>query len=291
MIAKDGSLHWIRDEAIMVNDDHGQPLWSQGIIVDITERKLGEQQLHEAEERYRSLIETIPAATYIDTVEAVSQALYMSPQVEDIFGYAPDEWLRNPDLWEQGVEPEDLPEVAAKIQRLNRDGTPYEAEYRFRRPDGRVVWVHDQAVVIRDENGVPRLCQGVMFDITERRLAEEQLRETEERFRAIVEHVPAGIYVDAPDTSLKTMYASPQVEDITGIPPDEWAEDSGRVGGRPSSRRSRRECLGATSPPSPPRSRGATSTGCGPATGARSGCTTRRRSSTTMRDGTPCSSA
>ncbi len=81
MIAKDGSLHWIRDEAIMVNDDNGQPLWSQGIIVDITERKLGEQQLHEAEERYRSLIETIPAATYIDTVEAVSQAVYMSPQV------------------------------------------------------------------------------------------------------------------------------------------------------------------------------------------------------------------
>ena len=143
----------------MVYDDNGQPLWSQGIIVDITERKLGEQQLHEAEERYRSL-ETIPAATYIDTVEAVSQAVYMSPQVEDIFGYSPEEWLRSPDLWEQGVEPEDLPEVAAKIGRLNRDGTPYEAEYRFRRPDGRVVWVHDQAVVIRDENGVPRLCRG-----------------------------------------------------------------------------------------------------------------------------------
>jgi len=226
MIARDGTVHWIRDEAIMVKDDEGRPLWSQGIIVDITERKLGEQQLHEAEERYRSLIETIPAATYIDTVEAVSQAVYMSPQVADIFGYQPEEWLRSPELWEQGVEPEDLPAVAAKIERLNRDGTPYEAEYRFRRPDGRVVWVHDQAVVIRDEHGVPRLCQGVMFDITERRLAEEQLREAEERFRAIVEHVPAGIYVDAPDTSMKTTYASPQVQDITGIPPEEWSDNA-----------------------------------------------------------------
>ena len=89
-----------------------------------------------------------------------------------------------------------------------------------------MVWVHDQAVVIRDEHGVPRLCQGVMFDITERRLAEEQLREAEERFRAIVEHVPAGIYVDAPDTSMKTTYASPQVQDITGIPPEEWSDDA-----------------------------------------------------------------
>ncbi len=220
--AKDGSTRWIRDEAILVRDEQGRPLLSQGILLDITERKLAEQALHEAEERYRSLIETIPAATYIDTVAAVSQAVYMSPQVEDIFGYTPEEWLRDPELWELGVEPDDLPGLAAKIERLNRDGTPYEAEYRFRRPDGRMVWVHDQAVVIRDEDGTPRLCQGVMFDITERREAEEHLREAEERFRAIVEHVPAGIYLDAPDTSMQTLYVSPQVRAITGIPEDEW---------------------------------------------------------------------
>ncbi len=224
--AKDGSTRWIRDEAILVRDDEGRPLWSQGILLDITERKLAEQALHEAEERYRSLIETIPAATYIDTVAAVSQAVYMSPQVEDIFGYTPEEWLRNPELWELGVEPDDLPGLAAKIERLNRDGTPYEAEYRFRRPDGRIVWVHDQAVVMRDEDGTPRFSQGAMFDITERREAEEHLRETEERFRAIVEHVPAGIYLDAPDTSMQTLYVSPQVRAITGIPEDEWIGDA-----------------------------------------------------------------
>jgi PAS domain S-box-containing protein len=224
LIAKDGSTHWIRDEAIMVRDEHGSPLWSQGILLDITERKLAEQQLHEAEERYRSLIETIPAATYIDSVAAVSQAIYMSPQVEQIFGYTPEEWLQRPELWEQGVEPEDLPGLAEKIARLNRDGTAYEAEYRFRRPDGRVVWVHDQAVVIRDEDGEPRFSQGVMFDITERRESEEHLREAEERFRAIVEHVPAGIYVDAPDVSMRSMYVSPQIQDITGIPAAEWIE-------------------------------------------------------------------
>jgi PAS domain S-box-containing protein len=195
-------------------------------LLDITERKAAEGHLHEAEERYRSLIETIPAATYIDTVAAVSQGVYMSPQVEAIFGYTPEEWLRRPELWEQGVHPDDLPEVAARIERLNREGIPYDAEYRFRRPDGRMMWVHDQAVVIRDEHGVPILCQGVMFDITERREAEEQLREAEERFRAIVEHVPAGIYLDLPDTSMQTMYASPQLQDITGIPAEEWTSNT-----------------------------------------------------------------
>ena len=225
LMGKDGSFHWLRDEAIIVRDDAGRPLWSQGILLDITERKSAEGHLHEAEARYRGLIETIPAATYIDTVEAVSQGIYMSPQVEAIFGYTPEEWLRRPELWEQGVHPDDLPGVAVGIERLNRDGTPFDAEYRFRRPDGRTVWVHDQAVVIRDEQGEPRLCQGVMFDITERREAQEQLREAEERFRAIVEHVPAGIYLDLPDTSMQTMYASPQLQDITGISAEEWTSN------------------------------------------------------------------
>ncbi len=225
LIAKDGSIHWLRDEATIVHDDAGTPLWSQGILLDITERKLSEQQLHEAEARYRSLIETIPAATYIDTVDAISQAIYMSPQVEHIFGYSPQEWIADPGLWERGVDPEDLPAVTAEIRRLNDEGIPFEAEYRFRRPDGQIVWVHDQAVLIRDETGAPRFSQGVMFDITERREAEEQLRSTEERFRAIVEHVPTAVYLDAPDVSMQTMYVSPQIETITGISPQEWTAD------------------------------------------------------------------
>jgi PAS domain S-box-containing protein len=185
-------------------------------------RERSARVLSDTEARYRGLIETIPAATYIDTVDAVSKAIYMSPQVEQIFGYSPEEWVQNPELWEQGVDPDDLPAVASSIRRLNEEGIPYEAEYRFRRPDGQIVWVHDQAVVIRDADGVPQLSQGVMFDVTQRREAEEQLREAEERFRAIVEHVPAGIYVDAADASLQTTYASPQVEAITGIPAAEW---------------------------------------------------------------------
>ncbi len=225
LIAKDGSTHWIRDEAIIVRDDDGLPLWSQGILLDITERKLAEQQLHDAEERYRGLIETIPAATYIDTVDALSRPVYVSPQMEKIYGYSPEEWKSRPELWEQGLHPDDHDRVVAAVERHNREGLPYEAEYRYRHRDGRWIWVHDQAVMLRDEQGNLRFSQGVVFDITERREAEEQLRETEERFRAIVEHVPAGIYVDAPDASLQTLYVSPQVQAITGIPEDEWIGD------------------------------------------------------------------
>ena len=221
---------------LLLDQTEEQDVWQQAevdalrVVANTLGAAIGRERsalaLSETEARYRSLIETIPAATYIDTVDAISEAVYMSPQVEHIFGYGPDEWMSHPELWEQGVDPEDLPAVTASIRRLNDEGVPYEAEYRFRRPDGRVVWVHDQAVVIRDEGGAPRFSQGVMFDITERREAEEQLREAEERFRAIVEHVPAGIYLDAADNTLKTTYASPQVEAITGIPAEEWIRDA-----------------------------------------------------------------
>ena len=226
LLARDGSVHWMRDEAIMIRDEDGRPRWSQGILIDVTERRQSEQALHEAEERYRGLVESIPAATYIDTPDELSKAIYMSPQVEHIFGYTPTEWRERPDLWENGLHPDDADDVVERVHRLNSAGEPYEAEYRFFNPRRGWVWVHDQAVLIRDAQGQALFTQGVMIDITERKVAEEQIRDAEERFRGIVEHVPAAIYLDLPDHSLQTLYASPQIEQITGISPEAWCADA-----------------------------------------------------------------
>jgi PAS domain S-box-containing protein len=225
LIAKDGRVVWVLDEAVLMRDEAGVPRYWQGVRFDITARKEAEEQLRDAEERYRGLIETIPAVTYIDTVDELSQAVYMSPQVEDIFGYTAERWIEDNSLWEQGVHPDDREAVTKLVTQLNEDGTPYHAEYRFIRPDGRTVWVSDHAVVLRDAEGRPRFAQGVFFDITARREAEEQLRDAEERYRAIVEHVPAAIYLDQADRSMRSVYVSPQIEEITGITPEEWIED------------------------------------------------------------------
>jgi PAS domain S-box-containing protein len=188
-------------------------------------RERDARELMEAQERYRSLIETIPAVTYIDNVGPLSEAVYMSPQVEDVFGYTAEQWIADPTLWERGLHPDDHDHVVALVRRLNETGEPYHAEYRFVRPDGRIVWVSDHAVVLRDADGEPRLAQGVFFDISAHRAAEEQLREAEERYRAIVEHVPAAIYLDLADRSMRSVYVSPQIEEITGVPPREWLGD------------------------------------------------------------------
>jgi PAS domain S-box-containing protein len=226
LLGRNGDVHWMRDEAIMIRDEDGRPRWSQGILIDVTERRQAEQALHEAEERYRGLVESIPAAIYIDTVDELSKAIYMSPQVEQIFGYSPEEWRDQPHLWESGLHPEDRDDVVDRVHRLNATGVTFEAEYRFFNPRRGWVWVHDQAVMIRDADGGALFTQGVMFDITERKGAEQQLREAEERFRGIVEHVPAAIYLDLPDDTLQTVYASPQLEQITGVSVQEWCADN-----------------------------------------------------------------
>ncbi len=185
-------------------------------------RERAAARLSEAEARYRGLIEAIPAATYIDAADALSQAIYMSPQVEQIYGYTPQEWREHPELWEQGLHPDDHDDVVARAQRHVLEGVPYEAEYRFRHREGRWIWCHDESLMILDDQGLPLMSQGVVFDITEAKRHEEQLREAEERFRAIVEHVPSTIYLDRADTSMQSLYVSPQIEQMTGVTSQEW---------------------------------------------------------------------
>ena len=225
MMHKDGSVRWVRDEAVIIRGEDGVSRQSQGILQDITERKTAEQQLHEAEQRYRGLIESMPAITYIDTVDASKRTLYVSPQVQRITGFTPKEWIGESALWRRRVAEEDLEWLDATIERHNVEGVPFDAEYRFRHKDGHWVWLKDSAIFLRDEAGAPSFSQGVIFDITERKAAEEQLLEAEERYRAIVEHVPAVIYVDAADASMRTVYISPHVYDLTGYTPEEWLDD------------------------------------------------------------------
>jgi len=186
-------------------------------------RQQGDRSLAEAQARYRTLIEQIPAVTYMESANPPGAKLYMSPQVEGVFGYTPDEW--NIDVWRASLHPDDRERVLGEDARTNATGDPFDIEYRLLTRDGRTVWVLDQAVLLRDDHRAPLYWQGVRFDITDRKEAEQQLREAEERFRAIVEHVPSAIYLDAADDSMQTVYISPQVEEITGISPAEWVAD------------------------------------------------------------------
>jgi PAS domain S-box-containing protein len=188
---KDGKLLWLRDQAVIIRDDDGAPLFSQGLMFDVNERRLAEERLAEAEQRYRAIVEHVPAAIYLHHPSDAMETVYMSPQVADIVGVPPEEWIADPDLWYRLVIPEDRDAALGTFLAAVEARENWRAEYRLRTPDGRVVWIHDETTFLTDEQGEPMLVQGVMFDITERKLAEQALRESEQREREAAERLRA----------------------------------------------------------------------------------------------------
>jgi diguanylate cyclase (GGDEF)-like protein/PAS domain S-box-containing protein len=164
---KDGSWRWIESVGTYLLDDPAVG----GVVVisrDVTERK-------EAEERYRTLVEQIPAVTYIDPVDDPETSLYTSPHIEQMLGYTPQEW-QNEKLWPKRLHPGDRERVLAADKRFEAGrGEPFSEEYRLIAKDGSVVWVREEAVLVKDEAGEPLYWQGVFYDLTERKALEERL--------------------------------------------------------------------------------------------------------------------
>ena len=165
-----------------------------GVSIDITERRKAEERLREAEERYRSLVENVPAVVYTQEIDEPSRTTYISPQMTAMQGYTPEEILANPRHWVETLHPGDRERVLGEDRLTNETGEPFTSEYRQIAKDGSVVWVRDEAAMVRDGEGNPLYWQGVLLDITERKSAEEKLQETEMRFRAVAANTPVVIY-------------------------------------------------------------------------------------------------
>ena len=224
MVAKDGRVVWIRENSVLIRDEAGNPEFWQGVMLDITRRKEAEEALREAEAKYRTLVEAIPAITYIDVASdtANSPTIYISPQVEPILGYSPEEWMADPELWMSSLHPDDRERVLETDRASFGNESRVSLEYRLIARDGRVVWIQDESAIVADEDGVPRFEQGVMLDITARKEAERAVAEAEAKYRALVERIPAIVYMGEFGEEGDWLYISPQIERVLGYTPEEW---------------------------------------------------------------------
>ncbi|HVS38491.1 MAG TPA: PAS domain S-box protein [Gemmataceae bacterium] len=145
-------------------------------IRDISERKKAEAALRRMEARYRTLVEGIPAVTFMAALDESANELYVSPQIEELLGYSQQEWMENPILWYTQLHPDDRNRWHTEFARTCLTGEPFRAVYRFVSRAGRVVWVHGEAKVLRDDDGRPLFLQGVAFDVTGIKHAEEELK-------------------------------------------------------------------------------------------------------------------
>jgi PAS domain S-box-containing protein len=137
--------------------------------------------LREAEAKFRSLVEALPAVVYFDEYSNTGTTIYMSPRIKDLLGYTAEEYAGDPELWMRILHPEDRDGAMDYQEATLASGNPWELEYRMIAQDGHIVWVHDKAVLVRDERGRPIGWQGVWMDITGRKQVEHELSEALER--------------------------------------------------------------------------------------------------------------
>ncbi len=180
--------------------------------------------LEPGEHLYRALVEEIPAILYIDSNDHRPESLYVSPQVLDMIGYSPLEWMTDPTMWPRTIYPFDRDRVRAEWIRSVDSGAPFRCEYRFIRRDGSLLWVSDEARLVLAPDGTPRFWQGVILDVTARRHAQEVARNSEARYQALVEGIPAVVYEMGPDDERRTLYVSPHVEQVLGYSRQEWLD-------------------------------------------------------------------
>jgi PAS domain S-box-containing protein len=139
---------------------------------EMEERERTERLLREAQAKYRSLVEDVPAIVYISPLRNDSSWSYVSPQIASVLGFSPQEWLAGP-TWHDRLHPEDRERVS--MERAQAAGSDqrgsFVSEYRLLAKDGRVVWVSDEATIVRREDQ-PLFYRGVLFDVTRRKQAE-----------------------------------------------------------------------------------------------------------------------
>jgi PAS domain S-box-containing protein len=160
-------------------------------LYDEAQREIFERE--RAENRFRTLVEQIPAVTYIQSPYGAKPLEYVSPQIEDMLGYSPVTEAID-DVFLLGmIHPDDRERFLAEDRRTDETGEPFKVEYRQFTKNGQMVWVRDEAVLVRDEEGSPLYWLGVQYDITEQKRIEEALKESEELHRSVVEQAAENI--------------------------------------------------------------------------------------------------
>lgn len=177
LLLRDGNVRFIESQVNAIRDRSGRPIKAVVVSRDITERKQAEQALRESEERYRHLLDS--TTDYIFTVQLDQGrpvATTHGPGCEALTGYTPEDFERNPHLWIGMVPEEDRPAVLSQVQCLLQGQTPPPIEHRLIRKDQRLRWIRNTSVPRRNRAGELIAYDGLISDITERKLAEMELK-------------------------------------------------------------------------------------------------------------------
>ena len=183
------------------------------------ERRLRMQQAPNLEAKYRALLEQIPAVVFMAYLDRGISEAYVSPQIEAALGYSREEWLEDPVRWYQHIHPDDKQRWSLEAAEMFLSGKPLRSAYRVIARDGRVIWFHCDARMMRREDGRPWFIHGVAFDISDLKRIEEELQEERNFVSAILDTV--GALVVVLDDEGRILRFNPACELTTGYSMEE----------------------------------------------------------------------
>jgi two-component system cell cycle sensor histidine kinase/response regulator CckA len=194
---RDGEWRWWSARGTTLRDDRGEPYKMIGSITDITERKRAEEALRESEQRFRALFEGASEGVFQSTPGG--QYRLANPALAKMLGYASSQELIAgvTDIGRQLNV--DLGVRAEFQRRIAEQGEVQNFEFQACRKDGATIWLSENAHAVRDASGAVLYYEGILQNITERKRAEEAMRESEERFSGAFEHAPIGVALVSPD--------------------------------------------------------------------------------------------
>ncbi len=188
LLADNGHIRWLQLVVQAIFDKEGNLTELQVEGQDITERKQVEEELRESEERYRSIVSNIPDAVW--TTDEKYRIVFVSPNIELVLGYTQEEHYQSGNwmAWFDRVHPDDVNRAKAAFRALVGQGKHYNIEYRFKRKDGRWVWLLDRSLGTYERGG-GRYADGLFSDITERKQAEEKIHKFQQRLRSLTSQI------------------------------------------------------------------------------------------------------
>ena len=205
VIHQDGSIRWVTEKGKGIFDDTNQLLYLEGVIFDISDRKQIEHKLIENERKFRNLVSHIDAAVYRCHNDQHWTMEYISPFIEQLTGYSSKDFISQQVNYGDLIHQDDRAMVREQTEDAIRTHTSFFIEYRVNHRNGSVRWVSERGRGIYNDQDELLYLEGVSFDVSDRKLAEEELLASEQRFRRAIDDAPFPIMLHAEDgTVLQT---------------------------------------------------------------------------------------
>ncbi|MFW9914793.1 MAG: PAS domain S-box protein [Candidatus Thorarchaeota archaeon] len=214
-VRKDGTITVMEGSISLVKDPTGNPVGFRGIVRDVTERKQADTALQESEERYRTLVESIPIGLSRTSPGPKGKFLMANPAILEFFGYESETELKQINVADVYANPNDR---IAFSENLLAQGGVSRAELQYKKKDGTPIWGAITARVVADKEEQPYF-DCVIEDITAQKQAEAALIETQERYRELIEKMREGVWTG--DAEGYSTFINPQTAEMLGYTQNE----------------------------------------------------------------------